>query len=543
MQELNMNPATTTAPFTPAGGSNVAPKLGTPTGFSSGALPPKPGISNEMPPMAPQLQAQNTQMMGRGQDSQLVHMTSDEVNSLRGLAQRFGGDLTTNPQTGLPEAGWLGKLLPTILGIAGAAVGIPTWAIAAGGALGGTAATGSLSKGLMIGLQAYGGAGLGQAAGLGGSLSQNAFGLTGGAAQPAAGLGAAATPGATPEAVQQLGQASIPSTPPDISKLVTPQGMTAPAPYAPAGAPVPQAVQQLGSASIPQTAPDIAAATTPPDMNAPKGFLGKYSADIQGALPKGTPQMIKGAMPIATGMATLSAVDAALTPKQKEEKAKEDEYGGPYNAAPRKSIFDDAYANRDKTTGTPGATPDWTSPFMQPAQGVAPAISRPQLDTREKQYFDVVNPIPNVVKRDTGATTAASAADAKKKKGSGGFLDSIWNSFAKGGIVSLETGGHVIPAFDVATLGNGSTAAGQRRLAKMGGIPINGHGDGTSDSIRATIDGKHPAKVADGEVYFPPRAVAKMGGNAKLYSLMRGAEQARMKTKSGDPVKLRRGLA
>jgi hypothetical protein len=60
--------------------------------------------------------AQELQSQGRGEDSMLVHMTPGEVNSLQGLAMAHGGSLTINPNTGLPEAGWLGKLLPTILG-------------------------------------------------------------------------------------------------------------------------------------------------------------------------------------------------------------------------------------------------------------------------------------------------------------------------------------------------------------------------------------------------------------------------------------------
>jgi len=92
----------------------------------------------------------------------------------------------------------------------------------------------------------------------------------------------------------------------------------------------------------------------------------------------------------------------------------------------------------------------------------------------------------------------------------------------------------------VATYGNGSTKAGQAKLKKLGGIPINGKGDGVSDSIKAKIDGKQAARLADGEVYFPPKAVAKMGGNQKLYAMMKAAETARRRTPSGSKVK---GLA
>ena len=53
---------------------------------------------------------------GRGNDSMLVHMTPREVAGLQALAKAHGGSLTINPDTGLPEAGWVDKLLPTIIG-------------------------------------------------------------------------------------------------------------------------------------------------------------------------------------------------------------------------------------------------------------------------------------------------------------------------------------------------------------------------------------------------------------------------------------------
>jgi hypothetical protein len=100
-------------------------------------------------------------------------MTPREVNGLQSLAQAHGGSLTTNPHTGLPEAGFLDSLLPTIAGFAldtfapglGEAVGDifgASGAVGTGLLVGGVGglATGSLGKGLMMGLGAYGGAGL-----------------------------------------------------------------------------------------------------------------------------------------------------------------------------------------------------------------------------------------------------------------------------------------------------------------------------------------------------------------------------------------------
>ena len=45
--------------------------------------------------------------LGRNGDSMLVHMSPSEVAGLQGLAMAHGGSLTINPQTGLPEAGFL----------------------------------------------------------------------------------------------------------------------------------------------------------------------------------------------------------------------------------------------------------------------------------------------------------------------------------------------------------------------------------------------------------------------------------------------------
>jgi len=110
---------------------------------------------------------------GRNGDSMLVHMTPGEVAGLHALALKHGGELTINPDTGLPEANFLKSLLPILAGAAlnffvpglGAAVGGAFGVGAAAGtgiAVGGITglATGSLSRGLMAGLGAYGGAGM-----------------------------------------------------------------------------------------------------------------------------------------------------------------------------------------------------------------------------------------------------------------------------------------------------------------------------------------------------------------------------------------------
>jgi hypothetical protein len=112
--------------------------------------------------------AEQVASQGRGDDSLLVHMTPDEVRNLQQFAQANGTTLTINPTTGLPEAGMLSDLFkmvaPIALGAFLGPAGLGMSSMMAGVATGGitTLATGSLSRGLMAGLGAYGGAGLGE---------------------------------------------------------------------------------------------------------------------------------------------------------------------------------------------------------------------------------------------------------------------------------------------------------------------------------------------------------------------------------------------
>jgi len=147
---------------------------------------------------------------GRNGDSMLVHMTPHEVAGLQALAMKHGGSLTINPDTGLPEANFLKKLLPMIAGFAlgpagmGIAFGGLSSAASAGLLVGGVTglATGSLSKGLMAGLGAYGGAGLGDSLMGAGSASigSAAEGLQGPIGSPESGFGATQAIAAAPKA-------------------------------------------------------------------------------------------------------------------------------------------------------------------------------------------------------------------------------------------------------------------------------------------------------------------------------------------------------
>jgi hypothetical protein len=78
--------------------------------------------------MSLEVAAKHLAAHGRGPDDQLVHMSGKEVAGLQALAMAHGGSLTINPKTGLPEAGFLDDILPTLAigaGIYAAMYGVP----------------------------------------------------------------------------------------------------------------------------------------------------------------------------------------------------------------------------------------------------------------------------------------------------------------------------------------------------------------------------------------------------------------------------------
>lgn len=115
--------------------------------------------------------AQNMAAHGRNGDSMLMHVTPDEVSGLQSLAMANGGSLSINPYTGLPEANIFSQawkaVKPFAPMLAGLALGPAGFGLMGAGMAGLTVggasalATGSLQKGLMAGLGAYGGASLG----------------------------------------------------------------------------------------------------------------------------------------------------------------------------------------------------------------------------------------------------------------------------------------------------------------------------------------------------------------------------------------------
>lgn len=627
-------------PMQMGGGFPPQPQVQPPMQMGGGK-PMQPQVQPPMYPAAPQ--AQKMSQFGRGNDTMLMHVTPSEVQGLQGLAQMGGGSLTTNPMTGLPEAGVLEDLLPTILGVAGMALGIPPMLTAAvvGGGTG--MATGSLEKGLMAGLGAFGGASMGGALGLGGA-GAGAAGAAGSATPIADVIGAnsALAPSAAtainPAAMSSLGANVAPGAIggttgatigagagalPDAARAAALQSSA----YA---APTPLA-SRLGSLGLPGAA---APAATP---QAP-GFLtdilgqktGQQVADFgtrfgQAATPGAGPAV----SPYYTGAAALGVANplmSAMQPRYPGPEADDDgfNYEGPYLPTERRARFKPRGTENDSSefryfddvNPYPGFAPaprgfaagggvDDRPPVMPPAPvGPGGAVSLPgpaatgpaRRITRPLGYGDEFNygmrggetqheifrptlPPPPVIAgggdggAGGGGTGGASGGGFGGDFGGGGFGGDFGDrlrdlivrnqagsaprsvefreldQFAAGGAVPLDNGAFIVDARTVAELGNGSSGAGQELLARHGGRPIRGKGDGVSDSIAAKIDGRQPARVARDEVKFDPEAVRRFGGGdhargvKRLNALMDKAHKARKNADRGEDTNLRKAMS
>jgi hypothetical protein len=86
-------------------------------------------------------------------------------------------------------------------------------------------------------------------------------------------------------------------------------------------------------------------------------------------------------------------------------------------------------------------------------------------------------------------------------------------------------------------LAHGGIAGLQQHEYAAGGRYLSGPGDGMSDNIRANIEGKQEARLADGEFVIPADVVSHIGngssnaGAKKLHAMM---EQIR-KARTGNP--------
>ena len=578
--------------------------------------------------------ARSVQSRGRGEDTMLVHMTPGEVGGLQALAMSQGGSLSINPETGLPEAGFLKNFLPTLLGIgltigSGGLIDPVTAGMIVGG--GTTVATGDLGQGLMAGLGAYGGA------------------TTTAALSPTA-----AAPGAIPTAAPGI-NATLPTDP---SVLTSPTQIAPPVGSSVSGNALsygPSGTQQ--SISGTQGISAKLNATTPAGFG-PTADLYSVSAPATGSgivpspttaatfgTPSAQPSFIdrfktaaaSGGEPsaIKTGLAATGAI-APFIPEPKYDAPVEEDsgYEGPYKASERRVSYP-GEEDRRRSSEYMYFSPSNPIPFAEGGDVAAPSMSAPEaqvfsqianvqrlaglpvIDTSgfnvrsivpsvEERMGLVYNPIDNTYTSPIGSsgTPLGAAGGAERSYGFqslgnaavpesgrapsaggggitfykrttprtltsryyidpakdpegyreqfeaytptsgqqlnmseyqydpvlGGFVGLpstvMWGGAEGGSVPELESGGFVLTKKAVDGLGKGDNKKGQEVASRgLGAIPIKGPGTGTSDSIKTTIDGKQPARIANGESYVPRKEVQKRGGAKKFYALMKKAER------------------
>jgi len=496
--------------------------------------------------------AQGLASLGRGEDKMLVHMTPGEVQGLQRLAMAHGGSLTINPQTGLPEAGFLSSLLPTVIGLAlapetgGASLGLTSaWQTAA--LVGGASAlmNKSLSKGLMAGLGAYGGAGLGNALAETGAQTANTALL-----EKAASEGSEAARGQLANYMQTLPPESM-LTPEQMVKGAMP-GMNAAqeaqlAQLTRMGVTDPNAIaESLGSlkggaeASLlspsyktaasaanqfmtnpAQVAGDVydrigmrgALTVASPLITAGLGSLAQQNTLAPGTVPVGTPAMIRPYTyrPGAVNPAYTKDITSAGYSKSPYFLDQGYTEQTPYRAAaggqvpspslpldlsqnyPGSNISKSSYATLPATESQ--EVVDGYGPKINPftgAEGMAGGGAISRLIEQINAAKALENPRANMMQY-------AYEPD-----------DQQYTEMAAGGIASL-------PEY------------------AAGGKLLRGPGDGMSDDIPAVIKGAKPqrAALADGEFVIPADVVSHLGngstdaGAKRLYGMMDKVRQAR----------------
>ena len=526
---------------------------------------------------------------GRGNDTMLVHMTPSEVKGLQAIALRHGGSLTINPDTGLPEAGFLEQILPIVAAAgltyltAGAAA--PTLATALGGStLAGGIAAGALSGAAISGgMAAIQGKDAGKAAlmgGLGGALS--------------GGLGAydAANLFNAPNLLADTAQTMATSTP-EVATKIAEQGVTnadvfsglAGQPPVPPGTMPPAASVNPGFTPV---RPDAAAqgiTGVGPDLTT--GTAASSAPAVSPASAANASRVINTPDTYYSGLGT-GAMDTAkkmgiqalpvlglmednqqqqLGPQ--EEKSKLRRLSPDFRAyePPRPNPYYQAqYAAQggimqSYQAGGPVERMSMANTAMNPQGGLYPMgmIDKTQYATPTQRPVsaELVGEAPayersNPMLMNTGGATKLPKGDPGLYRDTDPTTrsqDSFTAALTRLNSMQKKANIKGLPGLKAAAqpLGNIEEAAKGGVMSSLGGYSdggrmLKGPGDGMSDSIPASIGNKQPARLADGEFVVPADVVSHLGngstdaGARKLYAMMDKIRKARTGKKKQAPA-------
>jgi hypothetical protein len=543
--------------------------------------------------MSLQLAAKHLAAHGRGKDKMLVHMDKGEVDSLQKIAMANGGSLTINPQTGLPEAGFLSALLPMIAG-AGLMMIPGMQAGAAGLIVGGlqTARTGSLSKGIMAGLGAYGGAGLAGSAGTAGAGSTTTLdGATVANAPPTPPVPAS---NVMDVSGSSLSQAGSPIEPSSMIKTPLESVTNYTDPYANAG--FEGSARPLGY----QTTPDVTGRPLSDPMYsdyggatkgiptqtyevAPKDFNTMNASERAQAIRRGASFENAGNF-IADNKYTAAGTVASIASGMKKDPVMtqpDKDMGQRYSYNPNTTDPIPApdvpsYDQMLSGSGNYGRQQKYFTPSYTPISNTAAkelynyADGGPveQMSNNSMMGVNTMYPMANISTSSYGTPDQMAEGgeaesrpsytyDPQAQKYTAGpsisegapndnFLASVARSF---GVRQEEQDPALKYAYNPQSrqyqqMASGGISDAGYNLGGYsdGGRLLRGPGDGVSDSIPAVIGKKQPARLADGEFVVPARIVSELGngsteaGARKLYAMMDRIQAARKKTVGKDKV-------
>lgn len=429
---------------------------------------------------------------GRNGDTELIHVSKDELAALRKHGAALGIELTTNPQTGLPEAfnwgGMAGSIgIPLLLTIATGGAAAP-WMLAAAGAAGGFGGTlaggGSTDEALLSGVMGgIGGYGMGS---LAGNVAQ--AGVEQASAEALANT-------ATQAAVEQGGTQALSSSAPGIFSQGLQQGVTdTAAQTAASNAPgiFGQGLNEAGGQTVLQQLSQGATQNSGILQN----LAQQGGENIVGeGMSKAAGSVVNGSfVPTPTAAAPLQSTP--MTPLQQMSKGFSAITSSP-------SAFGNFAMNNASNIGMAGIGVLGAGTTMNPQEQTINTESDSSNPYVGETYID-----PTTGQMRTRAVRRARGGEiygdyeGVDEAADGGYIPGGGLNYAAGGGIG-DLGGY-----------------------SDGGRLLRGPGDGVSDNIPASIEGKRPARLADGEFVIPARAVSELGngsteaGSKQLYAML-----------------------
>ena len=486
--------------------------------------------------------AQGIASLGRHGDDLIVHMNQEEVQGLQALAKQHGTSLTINPKTGMPEAFKLGGVFKALLPIAAGfalgpgGFGLFDSALMTGLAVGaGTGLlTGNLGQGIMAGFGAYGGFGLGD------TLKSLA---------PAGG----STAVGTANTIQAATGSPLVGASSQFISPFTPNGIAGGAGLGlgtvnNAGI---AATSGLGDAATGLTANSAGITNQYSTLGVPSPSVSGFDKSYQGLKSLFEPNGFNRAKEVLG----TPAKDAAVTGTSVDAAGKvTTNYGVPTAAKP---ISSGALAMKLGTAPASallgGVEESDLNPDVKLPGTEVPVYEKTGVDAQGNDTYGYVLPSQYNAYRTLGGlnTPGPLQLTPKVRLAIGGPIkaNSASTGYADGG--SIQSGGirdlygtpdnqpTMSPGLGGFGLGRLSGLASEQAKTQAqtygyahGGY-LDGQGDGMSDSIPATIEGKQPARLADGEFVVPADVVSHLGngsskaGSKRLYAMLNKVRQAR----------------